>query len=98
MSNFTSVPTIDLAMLDNPISRTQLMKELRRALLDVGMFYVASPPLSPKLITEAKVQSDAFFALPLAEKTKLDIANSPSFLGYATVRASGAIFSTIRYH
>lgn len=88
MSDFKFVPTIDLAMLDNPSSRTQLVQQLRQALLDVGMFYVANPPLSPTVVAEAKTQSEAFFALPFAEKTKLDIANSPSFLGYAMVRAA----------
>ncbi|KAJ9243453.1 hypothetical protein DTO207G8_952 [Paecilomyces variotii] len=87
MSDFNFVPTIDLAMLDNPSSRTQLVQQLRQALLDVGMFYVANPPLSRTVIAEAKTQSEAFFALPFAEKTKLDIANSPSFLGYAMLGA-----------
>jgi len=82
-----SVPVIDIAPLiagsDAAMRRTAA--ELGAAARDIGFFSVANHGVAQSLIDEMFALSQAFFALPTAEKTALDIRNSPSYVGYAAM-------------
>ncbi|PYI35297.1 Clavaminate synthase-like protein [Aspergillus indologenus CBS 114.80] len=80
-----TVPTIDLSLLQEAGSRQVLVDDLRRAIRDFGVFYVSNLPFDVRLLDEVKQQCQAFFDLPYEEKMKLDLANVPSFLGYAAL-------------
>ncbi|KAJ5504561.1 hypothetical protein N7463_007435 [Penicillium fimorum] len=85
MSDFTTIPTLDLSLLKDPGARKTLILHMLHIVRDVGMCYVTGLPFGPEVFDKAKVECEAFFNLPTEEKTKLDIANVPGFLGYTAV-------------
>lgn len=92
MSDFTTIPTLDLSLLRDPESKNALAEEMLHIVRDVGMCYVTGLPFGPEVFEKAKVECEAFFNLPTEEKTKLDIANVPGFLGYTAVSPEDSYF------
>jgi isopenicillin N synthase-like dioxygenase len=88
MSDFTTIPTLDLSLLKDPGAREALRLHMLHIVRNVGMCYVTGLPFSPETFAKAKAECEAFFNLPEEEKKKLDIANVPGFLGYTAVRIS----------
>lgn len=88
MSDFTTIPTLDLSLLKDPGAREALCRHMLHIVRNVGMCYVTGLPFRPEVFAKAKVECEAFFNLPEEEKKKLDIANVPGFLGYTAVRIS----------
>lgn len=86
MSDFTTIPTLDLSLLKDPSARKSLRQHMLHIVRDVGMCYVTGLPFGPEVFDKAKIECEAFFNLPEQEKKKLDIANVPGFLGYTAVR------------
>lgn len=75
---FTSIPIIDLSE-DTPT----ILSKLRPALLNVGFCYIKNYNVSPDLIDRVTVLGKQLFDLPKPEKQRIDMANSPHFLGYS---------------
>jgi isopenicillin N synthase-like dioxygenase len=86
MSDFTTIPTLDLSLLSDPGSREALRLQMLHIVRNVGMCYVTNLPFGPEILDKAKIECEGFFNLPEEEKKKLDIANVPGFLGYTAVR------------
>lgn len=75
------LPTLDLSRFDGP-DRAAFLAELRRTAREIGFFYVTGhgvPEDVPGAVLEA---SRRFFALPEAEKLKVEMVHSPHFRGY----------------
>ncbi len=90
----TSVTVIDLSLADDPKTKPQLLSQLRASLLDVGFFYLKNYNV-PESITESiKEKAFQFFKLPLEEKLKVEMTNSPHFLGYTRLANEITKFTT----
>ncbi|KAK9464149.1 uncharacterized protein V1516DRAFT_646365 [Lipomyces oligophaga] len=83
MVAFTEIPVIDLALADDPGTKPQLLRSLRHALLDVGFLYIKNYGIPAELTQEVIRQSKLLFEIPEGEKLKIEMKNSPHFLGYS---------------
>src|SRR3954468_18413831 len=75
------LPTLDLTRFAGP-DRARFLAELRRTAREIGFFYVTGhgvPQEVPEAVLDA---SRRFFALPEAEKLKVEMVHSPHFRGY----------------
>jgi isopenicillin N synthase-like dioxygenase len=75
------LPTLDLRRFAGP-DRAAFLAELRRTAREIGFFYVTGhgvPDAVPEAVLAA---SRRFFALPEAEKLKVEMVHSPHFRGY----------------
>lgn len=75
---FNEIPVIDLDQ-DKPA----VLKQLRHALLNVGFCYIRNYGVDPQLISKVVALGKQLFELPVDEKRRIDMANSPHFLGYS---------------
>ncbi|MBU2157867.1 MAG: 2OG-Fe(II) oxygenase, partial [Gammaproteobacteria bacterium] len=70
-----TLPIIDIAPLysDNQANWPAVAEQIDRACRDWGFFYITGHPISPARINELLTAAKTFFALPAAEKLKIDI-------------------------
>ncbi|KAF8544348.1 hypothetical protein BDD12DRAFT_985583 [Trichophaea hybrida] len=83
MSSFTEVPILDLALARNPDTKPAFLEDLKHALLQIGFLYIKNTAIDEKLIEDVVRLCKAFFDLPEEEKLRLEMKNSPHFLGYS---------------
>lgn len=77
------LPLLDLRRLDGtPEERAAFLTELRHAAREVGFFYLSGHGVSETLEAAVRDISRRFFALPEAEKLKVQMIHSPHFRGY----------------
>jgi isopenicillin N synthase-like dioxygenase len=75
------LPTLDLSRFSGP-ERAQFLAELRRTAREIGFFYVTGHGVPEDLPGAVLDASRRFFALPEAEKLKVEMVHSPHFRGY----------------
>ena len=80
---FTSIPVLDLSLVESPITKPRFMAQLREALLIVGFFYLKNTCVSTDVQKAFVEKSIEFFDLPLEQKLEIDMINSKHFLGYS---------------
>ena len=83
-SDFTSVPVVDIGPLlaDDPAGHRRVADELGRAASEVGFVYVTGC-MPPAGVFERLLEvTQAFFALPVDEKLRTYIGDSPNHRGY----------------
>jgi isopenicillin N synthase-like dioxygenase len=81
----TRLPVIDLAPFvagGSAAERRAIAKALREACIDIGFFYLSGHGIEQQDFDAIIAMGHRFFALPLAEKTKLHSNNSAARLGY----------------
>lgn len=83
-SNFTSIPTIDLSKVTSPASKTELLYDLRYALLAVGFLYITNHSVPDHVIRELVDALPMLFELPSSSKPEIALENSPHSLGYSS--------------
>lgn len=77
------LPLLDIGRLDDgPEARAAFLEALRRAAREVGFFYLTGHGVPPALEARVRDVSRRFFALPEAEKLKVQMIHSPHFRGY----------------
>ncbi len=77
------LPLLDLRKFDGtPTDRAGFLASLKVAARDVGFFYLTGHGISDALTSDVLALSRRFFALPDAEKLKVEMVNSPHFRGY----------------
>lgn len=82
----SSVPMIDLSLLKGSSQqREQFFEDLRYAAHTIGFFYLVGHNVNWNLCQKLFALSRDFFTLPLEEKLKISIDNSPHFRGYTQV-------------
>ncbi|CAK7215442.1 hypothetical protein SBRCBS47491_002490 [Sporothrix bragantina] len=86
MDDFTSVPTVDFGRLADPATRADELPNLRDALFRVGFLYLVNTGVEPR-IEELHSLLPAVFAIPEEERARVNMRNSPSFLGYSALGA-----------
>ncbi|KAK7206856.1 hypothetical protein BZA70DRAFT_275208 [Myxozyma melibiosi] len=83
MSAFSEIPILDLSLADNPATKPELLNQLRHALLEVGFLYIKNYGIPADLTQQVIEQGKALFDIPEEEKFKIEMKNSPHFLGYS---------------
>jgi isopenicillin N synthase-like dioxygenase len=81
------VPVIDMApyFAGTPEGKRQVAAELDRACRDVGFYVVVGHGVDAQLIEQIELVSREFFNLPIDEKMKVHIGDTPGAVGYAAV-------------
>ncbi|KAF9649776.1 Clavaminate synthase-like protein [Thelephora ganbajun] len=87
---FSQIPVIDLNNIRSldTTARGALAKEVKRACVDVGFFYVKNHGIPEETVEATMSASKRFFSLSEGEKLKLDIRKSMSFKGYQPLLSS----------
>ena len=84
-----SLPVLDLSTLDDgPDAAHEFREALLAATHDVGFFYLTGHGLTDDDIATAFATAERFFALPLEDKVRVEMVNSPHFRGWT---AAGGI-------
>jgi isopenicillin N synthase-like dioxygenase len=85
----TRVPVIDLAPLiaRSPEGTQAVARAIGAAARDIGFFAVANHGIPDDVVAGIFAAAKAFFALPIAEKMRISITQSPHYLGYARLEA-----------
>ncbi|KAF3913875.1 hypothetical protein ABW21_db0203783 [Orbilia brochopaga] len=83
MTDFTSIPILDLSLARSPDTKPAFLKDLRHALIEVGFLYISNTGISQELTERVKKLGVEFFDIPEEEKLRLEMKNSPHFLGYS---------------
>ncbi len=78
-----AIPLIDLSSRDD----NGIAEAIGHAARTVGFFSVTGHGLDPELLDAVFLEAHRFFALPLAEKTRLSISRSPHNRGYVAMKA-----------
>lgn len=84
----TSLPVVDIASFRSDPTSTEAqvcVQQLLAACHEVGFVYITGHGIDPTLDGALFAQAHEFFALPLAERQALAIANSAAFRGYTTL-------------
>lgn len=83
-SSFTSIPTIDLAEIDNPSLevRKSIAKGIYDACHDCGFFYVKNHGIPEDIISDTFALLHSFFALDLETKMDAHVQRNPAIRGY----------------
>ena len=81
------VPVIDIGpyLAGTPDGKRRAAAELDRACREVGFYIIVGHGVDAGLIDEVETVSRGFFDLPLEEKMKVHIANTPGAVGYAAM-------------
>ncbi|KAK6496705.1 hypothetical protein TWF481_001693 [Arthrobotrys musiformis] len=94
MSSFTSVPILDLSLARSEDTKPGFLSDLRHALIEVGFLYIKNTGISTDLVDRVKKLGVEFFDLPEEEKLRLEMKNSPHFLGYSRLGNEITRFAT----
>ena len=78
----STLPVIDLSLAEDPASAEEFRTALREATIEVGFFYLVGHGISQERIDEMFEISRRFFALPLPDKERLAMLESPAFHGW----------------
>jgi isopenicillin N synthase-like dioxygenase len=80
------LPILDLERFERgPHERLTFLRDLRSAARDIGFFYLAGHGIAETDARELFAEAKRFFALPLAEKQAIAMANSAQFRGYTAL-------------
>ncbi|RPA76614.1 putative isopenicillin N synthetase [Ascobolus immersus RN42] len=82
-ASFTSIPILDLSLARSPETQPQFLDDLRHALFTVGFLYIRNTGIPDSLIQDVIQLGHKFFELPEDEKLRIEMKNSPHFLGYS---------------
>lgn len=66
--SFTSIPILDLALADDPVTKPAFLADLRHALMEVGFLYIKNVGIPDELFRKVISEGRAFFDMPLEEK------------------------------
>ncbi|KAK1755010.1 Clavaminate synthase-like protein [Echria macrotheca] len=92
--SFTSIPILDLSLVNDPATKPAFLADLRHALMEVGFLYIKNVGISNEEFQQVIDEGKAFFDIPEEEKLRIEMKNAPSFLGYSRLSAevtAGAI-------
>ena len=79
----TQLPVLDISRFHaGPEARAAFVDELRAVLHEHGFFYLKGHDVPEELTARLKSLARSFFALPEAEKLKIEMVRSPHFRGY----------------
>jgi isopenicillin N synthase-like dioxygenase len=81
-----TLPVLDFREFDGgPAQRSAFLEKLRVAARDTGFFYLVGHGIAQDFLDQLFALSRRFFDLPEAEKTAVEMINSPHFRGYTRI-------------
>ncbi|KAG9316786.1 hypothetical protein JVU11DRAFT_2850 [Chiua virens] len=86
-ANFSSIPILDFALIDDQARKPEFIDQLRHALINVGFLYLKNHTVPQQVIDDLTGYIPRLFDLPQEAKNKIFMANSPHFLGYSKLGA-----------
>ncbi|XAH23761.1 2-oxoglutarate and iron-dependent oxygenase domain-containing protein [Xylophilus sp. GW821-FHT01B05] len=90
-----SVPIIDLApyFAGTPEGKAAVAREVDEACRSIGFLVITHHGIAPGLIARVSAASRAFFALPLADKRRVDRPRDDAVRGFSAVGEEGLSYS-----
>lgn len=90
-----SVPIIDLAPFfsGTPEGKAEVARKVDEACRSIGFLVITNHGIAPELIARVSAVSREFFALPLADKRKVDRPRDDAVRGYSAVGEEGLSYS-----
>ncbi|CAN5448701.1 2-oxoglutarate and iron-dependent oxygenase domain-containing protein [soil metagenome] len=90
-----TVPIIDLApyFSGTPEGKASVAREVDEAARSIGFLVITNHGISPALIERVSSLSRTFFAMPLADKRKVDRPRDDAVRGYSAVGEEGLSYS-----
>jgi isopenicillin N synthase-like dioxygenase len=87
MSSDNFVPVIDIApyFAGTPDGKRRVADQIGRACREVGFYVIAGHGVDRELVDQVEAVSREFFDLPIEEKMRLHVGNSPGAAGYAAI-------------
>ena len=82
-TSFDAIPVLDLSLADDPLTKPAFLADLRHAIIDVGFLYIKNFGVDQEFLDEVCEAGKEFFNLPMEEKLRIEMKNSPHFLGYS---------------
>ena len=82
-ANFSSIPVLDFALVDDQARKPEFIDQLRHTLINVGFLYLKNHTVPQQVIDDLIEYIPRLFDLPQEAKNKILMANSPHFLGYS---------------
>lgn len=91
-ADFSAIPVIDVGALagGDADAIAHAVAEIGAACENAGFFYVAAHGIAPTTIDAIFAAARDFFALPQAERDKLDVHTSPNYRGYVPMGFTGS--------
>ncbi len=90
-TSFQEIPLVDLGPLIDGSDPAKVAQQIGDICQNIGFLYVKNHGVPKALIQSAYAMSKAFFALPMADKLKLNIADSgPTLRGYVPMYTENA--------
>ncbi len=80
----TEINIIDLSLAKDPATKPKLLEHLRDALFKIGFLYIINHGVED-IARRLQEFSPKAFTIPQEEKEKINMVNSPHFLGYTQV-------------
>lgn len=71
--NFEDIPVIDLGNIETEHGRALIAAELVHTAKTIGFFYISNHGISPEICAKAFAASRRFFALPVSDKTSIEV-------------------------
>ena len=87
-STFFSIPVLDHSFISSPPTKPLFISQLQHSLINVGFLYLSNHTVPASTIDPLIDYIPKLFALPLEEKEKIWIINSPHPLGYSRLGAT----------
>lgn len=88
VASFTKIPEVDLEQWRGPDpARRELADEVREICHQIGFFHMVGHGVDPDFLARHAELRSRFFALPEADKRRIDKAASPHFRGWEPVGA-----------
>lgn len=87
IADIPEIPVLDFELyqpddLDKQETTKQFLKQLYDTMHDIGFFYIRGHGVPLSLTQAAFKSTSEFFDLPLNEKAKIAMANSPHYRGF----------------
>lgn len=79
--SFDAIPILDISRARDDLQKADFLKDLRKALLEVGFFYISNTGISNALLEKVIRHGKDFFQLPTEAKLNIQMKKQPSFLG-----------------
>ena len=86
-ANFSSVPVLDWSLLSDSLTRSEFIRQLQHALINVGFLYLSNPPVAREDIDAVIEYCPRLFDIPQEAKERIRMVNSPHFFGYSRLGA-----------
>ena len=83
LRSFETLPVLDFQDLTS--NKQNFLTQLREAIVNVGFLYATNTGFPEHLVDELRSLLPALFRIPDSEKARIELENSPHFLGYSAV-------------